>query len=34
MKLFCWVHVFNVHVFNVHVFDAKSHGILERDIAT
>ncbi len=29
MKLFCWVHVFNVHV-----FDAKSHGILERDIAT
>lgn len=29
MKLF-----YGVHVFNVHVFNAKSHGILERDIAT
>lgn len=29
MKLFYWVHVFNVRI-----FDAKSHGILERDIAT
>ncbi len=29
MKLFYWVRVFNVRV-----FDAKSHGILERDIAT